>query len=245
MDPVSAARDAPIRTRADDVPPVAPYRRSILVVEDEPLLRDALARALEGQGYEVVTAASAPDARRAFRRMDPDGVVLDVDLGPGPNGFELADALVELDTGVAIVFLTNIPDPRFTGRAPDSLPPGVAYLRKSAVRDLDLLAETLDAAIRGATEAAARHDRDPARPLAGLSRGQIDVLRMLAAGCSNARIAEARGTTLRAAEKSVERICDALGIDASADANARVTAVRVFLDAGGRPLPAPEEPAPA
>lgn len=222
--------------------PPAPYRRSILVVEDEPLLRDALGRALEGHGYEVVTAASAPDARRAFRRIDPDGVVLDVDLGPGPNGFELADALTELGTGIAIVFLTNIPDPRFVGRDPDSLPPGVAYLRKSAVRDLDLLAQTLDAAIRGATDASMRHDRDPDRPLASLSRGQVDVLRMVAAGYSNTRIAEERGVTLRAAEKAVERVCAVLGIDAL-DGNPRVMAARTFLDAGGRPAGGREEPA--
>lgn len=217
----------------------APLRRSVLVVEDEALLRDALGRALETHGFDVVTAASAPDARRVFRRIDPDAIVMDVDLGPGPNGFELAEALLELDTGVAVVFLTNLPDPRFAGRQSNDLPPGIAYLRKSAVSDLNLLARTLDGAMRQSVEAYMRHDLDPDRPLAGLTRGQIEVLRLVASGYSNAQIADERGITLRAAEKAVERAFDALGISDAQEGNPRVVAVRRFLESAGDPLPPP------
>ena len=59
--------------------------RSVLVVEDDSLLRELLASALESKGYEVHSAGNVTDAKRIFRDIDPDGVVLDVDLGPGPN----------------------------------------------------------------------------------------------------------------------------------------------------------------
>lgn len=225
--------------------PPAPFRRSVLVVEDEPLLRDALGRSLEAHGFAVATAASAPDARRAFGLLDPDGVLMDVDLGPGPDGFALADALVALGTGAAIVFLTDLPDPRFAGRTEKELPPGVAYLRKSNVRDLDLLARTLDAAMRGTVEAGMRHDRDPGRPLSSLTRSQLDVLRLVASGYTNARIAMRRGTTTRAVEKALERICETLGIPGGSEGNARVEAARRFLEAGGRPVPDGPEQSPA
>jgi DNA-binding response OmpR family regulator len=62
--------------------------RLVLVVEDDDLLRELIATALEVRGYAVQTAASISEAKRIFHATDPDGLVLDVDLGPGPNGFD-------------------------------------------------------------------------------------------------------------------------------------------------------------
>lgn len=45
-------------------------QRSVLLVEDEPLLRELLATALESRGFFVHTAANAADAKRAFQRSD-------------------------------------------------------------------------------------------------------------------------------------------------------------------------------
>lgn len=215
------------------------HRRSVLIVEDEPLLRELLGSALERREFEVVTAGSPSEARRAFRALDPDGIVMDVDLGPGPNGFDLAESLLAEETGAAVVFLTNLPDARFAGRAADDLPPGIAYLRKSAVHDIDLLARTLDATMRGAVDAQIRHDRDPARPLSGLTHRQIEVLRLLALGYTNARIAETRGTTEKAVEKTIARAMTVLGADAGADQNVRVALARQYAGLAGEPLPLP------
>jgi DNA-binding NarL/FixJ family response regulator len=112
----------------------------------------------------------------------------------------------------------------------------VAYLRKSAVGDLDLLARTLDAAMRGAVEVTMRHDRDPERPFAGLTRGQVEMLRLVADGRTNAEIAERRGITLRAAEKAVTRAFTSLGITEATEGNPRVVAVRRFFEGAGTPI---------
>lgn len=205
--------------------------RSVLIVEDEALLRDLMAAALESRGFTVDTAATAADAKRAFRRADPDCVIVDIDLGAGPNGFDLAEVLVRLVPHLPVVFLTNLPDPRFADRDPDGLPSGVAYLRKSALSDVDSLVEALDAALRGSVGAEHRHDRDRGRPLAGLTRKQLAVLRLLASGMSNAQIAQERGTTIKAVEDTVHRIAVALGIDPSIQGNLRVAAARHFLSA--------------
>ena len=63
----------------------AEYARTVLVVEDEPLLCDLIVTALEERGFAAVGAASAVEAKRIFRAMDPDGIVMDIDLGPGPG----------------------------------------------------------------------------------------------------------------------------------------------------------------
>jgi len=214
----------------------AEYARSVLVVEDEPLLRELIVSALEGRGFEVVAAGSASDGVRAFRALDPDGVVIDIDLGPGPNGFDLAERFLSAETGVAVVFLTNLPDPRFAGRKPGRLPPGIAYLRKGAVHEIDVLVRTLDATMRGEVGEGMRHDRDPERPLASLTRHQVEALRLVALGRTNAEIAEQRGTVVKAVERVVARALHAAGVDPRLTGNTRVIAARRFIEASGQPL---------
>lgn len=213
---------------------MAETARTVLVVEDDALLRDLIARALEGAAFVVETAASAADAKRAFGRLDPDAAVLDIELGPGPNGFDLAEVMREQSPHMAIVFLTNLPDPRFAARDPRGLPAGVAYLRKSQLSDVATLIETLDDTMRGSV--VPRHDLDPERPLAHLTRKQLEILRLIASGMTNGQIAAERGVTVKAVEDTVGRVCAALGLDASADLNLRVSAARRYLEiTGGRP----------
>lgn len=209
------------------------HQRSVLVVEDDALLRELLAVALERHGFSVDTAASASDAKRSFSRGDHDALVLDINLGPGPNGFDLAEVLRQQAPHVAIVFLTNVPDPRFVGRAPEDVPKGVAYLRKSSLGDVDALIVALDSALRGSGIDGLRQDRDPDRPLASLTRKQIAVLSLVAAGKSNAQIAEERGVSVKAIEDTISRAAQALGIDTQEEGNIRVAAARRFLAATG------------
>ena len=206
------------------------FPRTVLVVEDDALLRELLASALRQRGFTAVTAASASEARAVFRATDPDGMLLDVDLGPGPNGFDLADALLADAPGAGVVFLTALPDARFVGRGRDELPPGVAYLRKSSVHDIDGLVATLDAAMKGSVDTSMRHDRDDRRPFAELTRRQIEVLGHVAMGRTNAQIAAIRGTTVKAVEETVTRAFAALGLRSETAGNLRVVAVRRLLE---------------
>src|SRR5690242_17836948 len=50
----------------------------ILVVEDDPRLRERLARYLVGEGFRVTAAGDAADARAKLRAINPDLLVLDV-----------------------------------------------------------------------------------------------------------------------------------------------------------------------
>jgi DNA-binding NarL/FixJ family response regulator len=210
--------------------------RGVLVVENDPMTRGLLADLLERQGFDVATAASASDARRVCKVADPDGLVLDIDLGPGPTGFDVADALLSERPHLAILFLTNLPDPRFAGRDPKSLPEGVAYLRKERLAEPGTLVEALDSCLRGAVDSSHRHDLDPTRPMAGLSRTQISVLRLVALGMTNQQIADARGTSVRAVRSAIIRALTAIGSDESEEGSARVVAARSFMLAAGIPL---------
>ena len=209
--------------------------RSLLVVEDNSLLRELLASALEAREFVVYTAASVADAKRCVLRFDPDCVVLDIELGPGPNGFDFADMLRELSPHAAIVFLTNLPDPRFSDLGAAGLPSSVAYLRKTALSDVESLVEALDAAMRGSDLRRHRHDQDSGRPLASLTQKQIDVMFLAAEGKSNAQIATDRNLSVKAVEDLLSRAASVLGVDAAQDGNVRVAAVRRFLEGIGAP----------
>ena len=208
-----------------------PLQRTIVVVENESLLRDLIARSLETAGFEVSTAANAADAKRAVKAADPDVCVVDIELGPGPNGFDFADYLSREAQDVGVVFLTNLPDPRFADRDSKIINQNQAYLRKSQLVDSKELIEAVNAVLKEQDVERFRHDQNQARPLAELSRRQISVLKMVAEGYSNNQIAEERGTTVRAVEGMVSRIFHALGVDAQGIGNARVEATRLYLNA--------------
>jgi DNA-binding response OmpR family regulator len=78
--------------------------RTILVVDDEPTLRETLAEALEADGYRVVTAADGREALIRYRADQPDLIVLDLML-PELSGIEVC-RIVRRESGVPIVMLT-------------------------------------------------------------------------------------------------------------------------------------------
>ena len=212
------------------------YNRHVVVVEDESLLRDLIAKTLESSGFQVTTAANAADAARVFKVADPDAVVLDVELGPGPNGFDFAESLHKNSPDVGIVFLTNLPDARFAGRETKDLPSNISYLRKSQLVDSKELVHALEAVLHDSIANEYRHDLDEKRPLSDLSKKQISVLQLLAMGYTNSQIADKRGTTVRAVEGIISRIFQALDIDVQAEGNARVEAAATYLRASGKSL---------
>ena len=61
---------------------------TVLVVDDEPIVREVVVRYLSREGHRTLEAADGPAARAAIESSDPDLVVLDVML-PGTDGLEL------------------------------------------------------------------------------------------------------------------------------------------------------------
>jgi DNA-binding response OmpR family regulator len=62
--------------------------QTVLVVDDEPIVRDVVVRYLERDGFETMTAPDGDEARRLIETRDPSLVVLDVML-PGTDGLSL------------------------------------------------------------------------------------------------------------------------------------------------------------
>src|SRR3954447_24683773 len=81
---------------------------SILIVDDEPTLRESLTRSFRREGHATLAVA---DGRAAIDRATTDRfdvVVLDVALGAGPDGYEVCRTLRERRNTVPIIMLTAL-----------------------------------------------------------------------------------------------------------------------------------------
>lgn len=99
------------------------WQRSLLILEDEQLVASLLANALESHGFTTGNRSSAVEAKKYVEQMDPDGVLIDINLGGGGQR--------------AAVWRVVAPRaPRSGANLPDqhTRPQGVARRRPSAKR---------------------------------------------------------------------------------------------------------------
>lgn len=113
--------------------------RTILLVEDERLLRKAAENALRQRGFRVLTAANGDEALRTAAAEIPDLVLLDLVM-PGLPGYQVLRALKNNDATAAIpvVILTNLGRDADVQRALDA--GAIAYAIKSNLALKELVA---------------------------------------------------------------------------------------------------------
>ena len=80
----------------------------ILVVDDDPAIRNLIYRFLSKQGYQMDSAEDGKGALAVFEQANPDLVILDVNL-PDANGYDLCKEM-QARTGVFVLMLTSRTD---------------------------------------------------------------------------------------------------------------------------------------
>lgn len=205
-------------------------KRRVLVVEDDVFVGGLLCEALEAAGYEARHAESAAAARGAAERFDPDAALIDIDLGDGPSGIDLARVFERTRPELVAVMLTAQP----SAAVQDHLPARVGFIRKSLISEPGALLDALDTALRRGGEGV-HHDIEGPQPLAALSPSQREVLRLIALGLSNGEIAKRRGITRSGAEQAVGAVFRALGLQQGEQLMPRVEAARIYIEARGLP----------
>lgn len=82
-----------------------PIEASIVVVDDEPSIRELLVASLHFAGFEVNTAASGSEAIEVIERLQPDLIVLDVML-PDIDGFTVTRRIRQEGITTPVLYLT-------------------------------------------------------------------------------------------------------------------------------------------
>lgn len=211
------------------------YKRSVVIIEDDAFMLSLLTEYLEKAGFIATPVSDAVSAKRVIQAVDPDAVIIDIDLGPGPSGLDIAKSLNTKSNEIGIVFLTNFSDPRFAGHDIKLTQPYAAYLNKNMLKDASVLIDALNAVLLEKDVNKYRFDQRLDRPLANLSSSQIQALRLLAEGKTNQQIADIRKRSLAATESLITRTLETLGISNKSDVNARVAAAREFIEKIGLP----------
>jgi DNA-binding NarL/FixJ family response regulator len=191
-----------------------------LVVDDHPLVREGEVASISSQ-RDMTVVAEAGDGAQAvalFRRYRPDVTLLDLGL-PDLDGIEVMRTIrAEFPESRFVVFTVYTGDEDIRR----ALQAGArAYLLKSASRT-----ELLDA-VRAVHAGRERLPADVVRALedesipAGLTRREVEVLRLLARGLTNREIGRELGVAESTAKWFVKSILNKLAVD---DRTAAVTA---------------------
>jgi two-component system response regulator NreC len=172
-----------------------------VLVDDHAVVRSALRMLLEAEDdFEVVAEAGDADAAvRYVRGHKPEVLVLDLNM-PGGSSLERVPAIREASPGTQIVVLTMQEDPAF---AREAMRAGVlGYILKEAA-DAELV-KAVRLASAGETylqpALGARLAAEPPEGEGDLSEREVEVLRLIALGHTNAEIADQLYLSVRTVE---------------------------------------------
>ena len=184
------------------------HKLKVLIVDDHPLLREALRRALDGKrDMEIVAeAGDGEEAVKLTSELKPDVVIMDIVM-PKLNGIEATKKIKEVTPNTAVLILTAYNDEEYILGLLDAGAAG--YLLKSArgsdlveaVRAIqagesvlhpNIIAKLLKRAMTGPVEG---HQRSEL-----LSERESEVLKLVALGMSNKEVA----TKLLVSERTIK-----------------------------------------
>lgn len=201
----------------------------VLVVDDDAFTRTLVVTLVESLGLSVIArAGTVSEAMALADQESPELALLDLDLGEGPTGLDLAHGLRRLLPNIAIVMLTSYGDPTWMGQRREP-PMGARYVVKGSVKDSQVLADAIASALADPLAADSRQRKDTP-----LSEGQWEILRLVAAGYTNAEIARRRSLTEDAVNKAITRLVRQLNIEVGGDENARVLLTQTYNRITGR-----------
>ena len=187
--------------------------RSVVVVENDSMVRDWVRIALEGTEFRIAGEATTADAAvQLMERRAPALLVVDYRL-PDGTGTELVRRLRQAGLSVPAIIFTASPERGLNEAAREAGAQGTML----KTGKLDELLETLRAVADGEQRFDARH---PPRPVdrGGLSPREREVLRLVAAGATNRDIAHELGVGEETVKTLVARTFAKLGVKRRAEA---------------------------
>lgn len=206
----------------------------VLIVEDDAFIRSALSTILTQKGFEVVGAVdNAEEALILQKSRQPEVLLVDLDLGPGPNGIDVATVLREHNPYLGLVVLTSYSDPRLSDRRNRELPRGALYFTKSRMNDIAVLFTAILRVKHLPLTLARRQDFQSIQ----LTELQIDVLRLVSQGLTTSKIAQERGVSEKSVEAAISRIHTVLELPRSRELNPRIQLARAFFTLSGKKPP--------
>ena len=231
-----------------------PERLRVVVAEDDLLTREGVCRLLESGG-EVSVVAAVGDAEAllaAVAEHRPSAVLTDIRMPPGHHteGIVAAKEIRREHPDTGVVVLSQHADESYVVDLLGDGAEGLGYLLKERVADRAQLVHALHETSRGGSvvdpvlvEALVRRRRLSATSgLDSLTPRELDVLRHMAAGKSNAAVARSLALSESSVEKASNTLFAKLGLVDEPTVHRRVSAVVTYLRAVGHLGASPSRP---
>ncbi len=193
--------------------------------------------ALENIGIEVTDLVNNWfKVEAAIKESKPAALVISLDTN-AMHAVVMAEKARAINPELGLVFLTSTPDLRLVGISEKELPHGVQVILKSCVTDLHVLVDGIHRSIddlinrnktRWVSGVTFTNELAFTSILHSLTAVQIETLRLVALGGSNAEIARIRLVTEKAVEHTITRILQSLKISTNPRHNARVLLSREY-----------------
>jgi FixJ family two-component response regulator len=189
-------------------------RRTIFIVDDEEIVRVALTRLLQAEGYAVQSYASASAFLESYAGCEEGCVISDLAM-PGLSGLDLQSALAATAWPLPVIFISGY------GTVPASvqaMKQGAVDFLTKPVKDVDLLR-----AIRSAIEkdrqarAIAEPVEETRRRLASLTPRELEVLKYVCQGQLNKQIAADLGIVEKTIKVHRARVMEKMGVRSVAE----------------------------
>ena len=233
---------AHLEIRREDGASPAPIR--VVIAEDSYMIREFLTTTLSaGPEVELVAVCSnGKELQTAIKTWSPDVVLTDIRMPPSgaEEGIKIAENLRETVPQLGVVVLSQYAEPAYAVALLKGGSGRRAYLLKERIRERDELINAIRKVAEGGSvidpaivdvliEARSRaaHSR-----LAQLTPRERELLAEIAAGKSNAAIADSLVLTKRAVEKHINSIFSKLELPETEDVSRRVKATLIFLAEG-------------
>lgn len=193
----------------------------LLLVDDDPFTLVMLANMFQTLGFtDIAQADSVNGALVIAQSVRPRAAVVDLDLGEGPTGIDLAHGLRQDFPHIGIVILSTYADPRLIGSRQQPLPDQVVYVVKQSISDTSVLLDAVTQSVVHLNDKST--SLSSTSEIANLGDIQVDIMRLIAAGMANAQIAQTLIMQEASVEKAIARLIKQLGVKATRNQNQRV-----------------------
>jgi len=203
----------------------------VLVVNDDAFELATLSAALRLHTINVIgEAKNLAVAENLFRSLQPEVLVIDIQFD-GQEAITLLKKLRKLNPSLGIVLTTACPDLRLLGISIKDVPVGTQLILKKSISSLEVIAETIRTAVEIAEAKkpmlwvdshGSLHENAFASVLSAMTDTQIETLRLVATGLSNAEIGRVRFVSEKSVEQIVARIAGHFTIAPDRTRNLRV-----------------------
>lgn len=215
----------------------------VLVIIDDPFELSSVGAALKLHGVDVVgEAGKKTSAISLFRSVQPTVLLLDMHKS-AESSIDIANSIRKESPKIGVVILAPCADMRLVGEDLSQLPMGALIVLKNTLDNLNALCEVIAESkyFESDTEAAwvsggiTMREKESRTLLSGLSDIQIETLRYVASGFTNAEIGRRRFVSEKAIEQILSRIAITLNIQPDHRKNMRVQLINEYMRWIGAP----------